>query len=193
MFESLHPDHIQLRGNQPLSGSIPLFIFSLRKSRAALSWNCALTKSLKPYYYNIPAYMVESLTKLLNSPPYSPSNDGQWLPPVRPSWRFAMKRQLRGQSYPFVTSKDMLASDMIAEDSGRLLDELNRATAELMSMDSAAFVSNGSWRIVVSKLHLPRGCCTSEKTLYFSTGQTARRQTAHQSPGTNSPQPTSVL
>ena len=139
MFESLHPDHIQLRGNQPLSGSIPLFIFSLRKSRAALSRNCALTKSLKPYYYNIPAYMVESLTKLLNSPPYSPSNDGQWLPPVRPSWRFAMKRQLRGQSYPFVTSKDMLASDMIAEDSGRLLDELNRATAELMSMDSAAF------------------------------------------------------
>lgn len=74
-------------------GSIPLFIFSLRKSRAALSWNCALTKSLKPYYYNIPAYMVESLNKLLNSPPYSPSNDGQWLPPVRPSCRFAMKRQ----------------------------------------------------------------------------------------------------
>lgn len=33
----------------------------------------------------------------------------------------------------------MLASDMNAEDSGRLLDELNRATAELMSMDSAAF------------------------------------------------------
>ena len=50
-----------------------------------------------------------------------------------------MKRRLRGQSYPFVMSKTMLASDMNAEDSGRLLDELNRATAELMSMDSAAF------------------------------------------------------
>lgn len=33
----------------------------------------------------------------------------------------------------------MRASDMNAEDSGRLLDELNRATAELMSIDSAAF------------------------------------------------------
>ncbi len=33
----------------------------------------------------------------------------------------------------------MLASDKNAEDSGHLLDELNRATAELMSMDSAAF------------------------------------------------------
>jgi hypothetical protein len=36
-------------------------------------------------------------------------------------------------------SKNMFASEMNAEDSGRLLDELNRATAELMSMDSAAF------------------------------------------------------
>lgn len=39
----------------------------------------------------------------------------------------------------------MLASDMNAEDSGRLLDELNRATAELMSIDSAAF-GRGPWQ-----------------------------------------------
>ena len=50
-----------------------------------------------------------------------------------------MKQLSESLSYPFVTSKNMLASDIQSENSEDLLNELNQATAELMSIDKTSF------------------------------------------------------
>jgi hypothetical protein len=50
-----------------------------------------------------------------------------------------MKQRREGRSYPFVTSKNMLASDIHSENSEDLLNELNQATAELMLIDKTSF------------------------------------------------------
>jgi hypothetical protein len=50
-----------------------------------------------------------------------------------------MKHQKRSPSYPFALGKNILVSDMNSENSEYLLNELNLATTELMSIGSTSF------------------------------------------------------
>lgn len=50
-----------------------------------------------------------------------------------------MKGLGSGPTYPIAMSKNMRVADINSENSEYLLNELNQATAELMSIDKASF------------------------------------------------------
>jgi hypothetical protein len=57
-----------------------------------------------------------------------------------------MKGLCSGHTYPIAMSKNMRVADINSENSEYLLNELNQATAELMSIDKASF-GGEQWQI----------------------------------------------